>query len=72
MMPVKIPSEYVRVYEKGTAGELDVIHYVSDDGYETMMTAWSPDDEDRDKIAAGKPIFLHIVGNRHSWVKIET
>lgn len=72
MMPIKIPNANTRTYEAGTAGELDVIHYLTDDGHETMMTAWLPSEEDRAKIAAGQPIFLHIVGNRHPWVRLET
>lgn len=52
------------VYEAGSESELQVIHYMSDDGFETMLTHWYPDEDDIRRIIAGKPVALHIVGTR--------
>jgi hypothetical protein len=73
MTPGKFIGESgaIKVYERGTAGELSVIHYVSDDGHETMLTHWYPSEDDIRKMIDGRPIELHIVGNRHPWVKVE-
>lgn len=59
------------VYEAGTDSELEVIHYRSEDGFETMLTHWYPSEDDIRRLIAGKPLALHIVGSRHPWVKLE-
>lgn len=66
----------VTVYEKGTPGELHVIHYRLDepgnvpDGAEAMLTHWYPSADEISRMIEGKPVALSIVGNCHPWVKL--
>lgn len=77
MLPVKFDKDKLalltgaRIYEINTSGELHVVHCLTDDGYEQMITFWQPSEEDIRSMIAGKPIRLHIIGNRHPWVRID-
>lgn len=64
-------DQNVIVYEANTPGELEVMHYVTEDGHEAMLTHWYPDEDDIRAMIIGKPVALHIVGTQHPWVKLE-
>ena len=34
-----------------------------------MVSAWAPSDAERQRIAAGAPIYLHIQGNEHPVIR---
>jgi hypothetical protein len=36
-----------------------------------MVTAWSPTPDELERINAGAPIYLRIIGNRHPPVMLE-
>lgn len=65
MLPVKFDKDKlalltgVRIYEINTSGELHVVHCLTDDGHEQMITFWQPSEEDIRSMIAGKPIASH-------------
>lgn len=78
MIPGKFTNDNgsVTIYEAGTPGELQVIHYRLDepgnvpDGAEAMLTHWYPTEDEIRRMIDGKPVALSIVGNQHPWVKV--
>lgn len=54
-----------RVLEAGTDGEL---HILDIDG--VMISCWYPSPDEIRALIAGRPLQLHIVGNRHPWVRL--
>jgi hypothetical protein len=63
-------GDMVVVYERDTKGELHVMHYMNEQGYEVMTTAWYPSEDEIRAMIDGSPVQLHIVGNHHPWVKV--
>lgn len=71
MKPVPMDHKKAIKYEAGTPAQLDVLPYWSKDGYETMLTLWQPSPEEPAALNVGKPVRLHIIDNRHPFVKVD-
>lgn len=45
---------------------------VDEDGHPQIISCWKPTPEEILKIAAGKPVWLHILSERHPPIKLTT
>jgi hypothetical protein len=71
MIAISIAGATRRIGKAQGYKGLSVLDRVNDAGQPYMITAWEPTPAEIARIAAGAPIYLHILGTGHPPVMLE-
>lgn len=71
MIAIRIAGATRRIGKAQGYKGLSVLDRVTETGQPVMTTAWEPTPAEIDRIAAGAPIYLHILGTGHPPVMLD-